>query len=383
MPHGSLHADNKRTRRLAWLASCKSLAPAPRPMRRQALPPAPGGPGRNAEPSKPQQALAPEPTRPRSLPVKQCGRFLQPEDAQRRVKASRGCPCVARTVDRLPPARQWLHDRKRLAIMDYKDAYHALRSQHSDLQRKYHDRAEELKRTNVQLSKIENLMRAKERLEGGPPTTLAMREENEAIIKGLYQDKARLERRNGELDRKCRALVDILEKKKREVAVLKRAARTGPRRLDRPTTAPEHVDLGASRVSFSSSGETTGRRKNVDALVEKFKRRVEEAEDQLQRVKEDNKELRSKLQRQGRPLVVNSVKEVRSPMADKNRGFSDDNAELREAKAEAQLLEMRYKQLEENTRAQRDVQKAQFDQLDECVARRPVTSSIRLVSNTR
>ena len=97
--------------------------------------------------------------------------------------------------------------------MDYKDAYHALRSQHSALQRKYHDRAEELKRTNVQLSKIENLMRAKERMEGGPPTTLAMREENEAIIKGLYQDKARLERRNGELDRKCRALVDSLEKK--------------------------------------------------------------------------------------------------------------------------------------------------------------------------
>ena len=51
--------------------------------------------------------------------------------------------------------------------MDYKDAYHALRSQHSDLQSKYHDRAEELKRTNVQLSKIENLMRAKERMEGG------------------------------------------------------------------------------------------------------------------------------------------------------------------------------------------------------------------------
>ena len=81
--------------------------------------------------------------------------------------------------------------------------------------------------------------------------------------------------------------------------MLKRAASTGPRRLDRPTTAPEHVDLGASSVSFSSSGETTGRRKNVDALVEKFKRRVEEAEDQLQSVKEDNKELRSKLQKAG------------------------------------------------------------------------------------
>ena len=42
-------------------------------------------------------------------------------------------------------------------------------------------------------------------MEGGPPTTLAMREENEAIIKGLYQDKARLERRNGELDRSAGA----------------------------------------------------------------------------------------------------------------------------------------------------------------------------------
>ena len=58
--------------------------------------------------------------------------------------------------------------------MDYKDAYHALRSQHSDLQRKYHDRAEELKRTNVQLSKIENLMRAKERMEGGPPSNRSL-----------------------------------------------------------------------------------------------------------------------------------------------------------------------------------------------------------------
>ena len=54
---------------------------------------------------------------------------------------------------------------QRATTMDYKDAYHALRSQHSDLQRKYHDRAEELKRTNVQLSKIEHLMRAKERME--------------------------------------------------------------------------------------------------------------------------------------------------------------------------------------------------------------------------
>ena len=70
------------------------------------------------------------------------------------------------------------------AMTDYKEAYHALRSQHSELQRQYHERTEELKRTNVQLSKIENLMRTKERLDasggggGGAPSSAALRGEH-------------------------------------------------------------------------------------------------------------------------------------------------------------------------------------------------------------
>ena len=102
-------------------------------------------------------------------------------------------------------------------MTDYKEAYHALRSQHSELQRQYHERTEELKRTNVQLSKIENLMRTKERLDasggggGGAPSSAALRGEHETIIKGLYQDKARLERRNGELERKGRAMAEALD----------------------------------------------------------------------------------------------------------------------------------------------------------------------------
>ena len=39
--------------------------------------------------------------------------------------------------------------------------------------------------------------------------------------------------------------------------------------------------------------------------------------------------------------------------------------ELREAKAEVQLLQMRYDTLESKAKAQRDIQKSQFDQLDE------------------
>ena len=99
--------------------------------------------------------------------------------------------------------------------------------------------------------------------------------------------------------------------------------------------------------------------------MEKFKRRVEEAEDQLQRVKEDNKELRSQAPAAGAAVSREQCERSKKPDGRQEWGFADDNAELREAKAEAQLLEMRYKQLEENTRAQRDVQKAQFDQLDE------------------
>lgn len=36
--------------------------------------------------------------------------------------------------------------------MEYKEQYHALRAQHSALQRQFHERTEELKRTNVQAS---------------------------------------------------------------------------------------------------------------------------------------------------------------------------------------------------------------------------------------
>ena len=111
--------------------------------------------------------------------------------------------------------------------MDYKDAYHALRSQHSDLQRKYHDRAEELKRTNVQLSKIEQLMRTKERMDagGGPPTTLAMREENEAIIKGLYQDsKDRISQQNTREEKSKKWFAEKESEHKAKIAKIGRAS---------------------------------------------------------------------------------------------------------------------------------------------------------------
>ena len=75
-------------------------------------------------------------------------------------------------------------------------------------------------------------MRTKERLDasggggGGAPSSAALRGEHETIIKGLYQDKARLERRNGELERKGRAMAEALEKRKREVAVRRRGGVT-------------------------------------------------------------------------------------------------------------------------------------------------------------
>ena len=186
-------------------------------------------------------------------------------------------------------------------MTDYKEAYHALRSQHSELQRQYHERTEELKRTNVQLSKIENLMRTKERLDasggggGGAPSSAALRGEHETIIKGLYQDKARLERRNGELERKGRAMAEALDKRKREVAVLKRAARG---RAGNAAAAAASGPKGDDARNLSQG--------KLAELVQRFKLRVEDAEEQLESLRVENRDLRDAAKRSGRPLVVHA-----------------------------------------------------------------------------
>ena len=44
---------------------------------------------------------------------------------------------------------------------DWKDRYQRLQTQHRELTKQYNEKTEQLKRTNVQLTKIENLLKQK------------------------------------------------------------------------------------------------------------------------------------------------------------------------------------------------------------------------------
>ena len=63
-----------------------------------------------------------------------------------------------------------------------------LRDEHSDLKLAFNSKVEEVKRTNVQLTKIENLLKMKDKMDaasGGGYATAVARAEQEKIIKKL------------------------------------------------------------------------------------------------------------------------------------------------------------------------------------------------------
>lgn len=228
---------------------------------------------------------------------------------------------------------------------DWKDKYHLLRAQHTELLRKYHERTEELKRTHVQLSKIENLIRVRERLDAKQRGSSMLDAEKENVVKGLYHDKAKLEARCHEIEKRCKAQVQELEKKKREVAVLRRAARAARRPIE---TVAHH----------SSS---------IGALVPRFKRRIEDAEQELARVRAENRELRDTARMLTQPATAqqrsHSDDDELSRRLEEMR--DEDQHNVREAKAEVQLLKMRYDALETKFKAQIELQKGSFQQLEE------------------
>jgi hypothetical protein len=164
-------------------------------------------------------------------------------------------------------------------------------------------------------------------------------------------------------------MAEALEKRKREVAVLKRAARG---RAGNAAAAAASGPKGDDARSLSQG--------KLAELVQRFKLRVEDAEEQLESLRVENRDLRDAAKRSGRPLVVHapSVAEVRESAASSPKKAGGGSSkflegleteklerELREAKAEVQLLQMRYDTLESKAKAQRDIQKSQFDQLDE------------------
>ncbi|KAJ8610862.1 hypothetical protein CTAYLR_009140 [Chrysophaeum taylorii] len=218
----------------------------------------------------------------------------------------------------------------------WKDSYHSLRAQHSELQRKYHERTEELKRTNVQLSKVETLLRLKGQLE--------VREVGADDLSVASAGKSKLERRCGELEKRYQAAQRELEKKTREVAVLKRAAR-------RTAQTPP------------LSAAATDQPSKVATLVSRFKARVEDAEAELDRVRNENRELRETLRKRRPPMEAGAPPVVERAASSKAQ--EEAAMALREAKAETHHLKLRYEALERKSRAQAEIQKGSLDQLED------------------
>ena len=75
-------------------------------------------------------------------------------------------------------------------MTDWKEKYMRLRDEHNDLKLAFNSKVEEVKRSNVQLTKIENLLKMKDKMDaaagGGYASALARAEQEKIIKNGKY-----------------------------------------------------------------------------------------------------------------------------------------------------------------------------------------------------
>ena len=115
-------------------------------------------------------------------------------------------------------------------MADWQEKYMRLRDEHSDLKLAFNAKVEEVKRTNVQLTKIENLLKMKDKMDsaaGGGYASALARAEQEKIIKKLYDEKAALAAKNADGEKRIAKLRETVERMKRNEKVLKRRASSG------------------------------------------------------------------------------------------------------------------------------------------------------------
>jgi septal ring factor EnvC (AmiA/AmiB activator) len=87
-------------------------------------------------------------------------------------------------------------------------------------------------------------------------TALAKITEDENLISNLYETIAKLEAQNSEIAKRNKALTDVLEKKKKQIASLERQVNDSKRRdgsrkpsaKERPKSAPQ-IDIVAARTA--------------------------------------------------------------------------------------------------------------------------------------
>ena len=260
-----------------------------------------------------------------------------------------------------------------------------LRDEHSALKLAFNAKVEEVKRTNVQLTKIEALLKTKDKMDiqgGGAGYMSSMaRVENEKVIKTLYEEKASLEAKFAESERRATKLRDIVEKLKRNEKVLKRrgggsvvSPRPGsgkPPNTAAATAGPEHDGSAAPAHPTNML--------KLQELTTRLGQRLENAEQQLAHVREENWQLKQDRTAKGEPrdrqeVAIAAAAGAFDPSEQQRGGGGSSGGneeksrlqrEVSDARAKLSLLQTRYDHLEAKARAQTELQQGSYDQLED------------------
>jgi len=104
------------------------------------------------------------------------------------------------------------------APTDWEDQYHRLQSQHGELKGIYNEMEEHNRKLQSKIRRIEADFLA---LGGGGTAPSGPRErEDEQLVAKLYQENSKLKSQNAGLKEKYKNAVELLDKKKRENAML-------------------------------------------------------------------------------------------------------------------------------------------------------------------
>eukprot|EP00616_Rhizochromulina_sp_CCMP1243_P017368 CAMPEP_0118972230 /NCGR_PEP_ID=MMETSP1173-20130426/8598_1 /TAXON_ID=1034831 /ORGANISM="Rhizochromulina marina cf, Strain CCMP1243" /LENGTH=162 /DNA_ID=CAMNT_0006921751 /DNA_START=26 /DNA_END=510 /DNA_ORIENTATION=+ len=148
---------------------------------------------------------------------------------------------------------------------DWHDKYLRLRDEHNSLKKDYEEKRREVETLNVQLTKIENLLKAKDRREGGAYTSSLARQENEKIIKQLYLEKAALQGRNVDLEKRNKKMMDTVQKLKNTLKIERSAKSSVSRASGKAGAAVKTIHHVSMRPASAGGQETQMVRTSAEA----------------------------------------------------------------------------------------------------------------------
>jgi len=100
---------------------------------------------------------------------------------------------------------------------DWEDEFHRLQDKHNELKGMYNESVEHNRKLQAQIRKLHS--EAAQLTGGGGGPLLPQSKEDEQLVSKLYQENSKLKASNTAIKEKNKALLEILEKKKRELAL--------------------------------------------------------------------------------------------------------------------------------------------------------------------